>query len=123
MLDVLVSSFTDPKLWLIVLVWGAIMMLERWVVFHTSRRLGQAVLHDMPGLTQERQESIVDMAERWGSSALLLASIPLFGQVLTAIAGTGKASLVTFLILVGISYLVRNWIVVILSGEIVRAFL
>ena len=50
-------------------------MVERRAVFHASRRSSQAVLHHVPGLTEERKGWIAEMAERWGSSTLSLASI------------------------------------------------
>ncbi|MFC2046596.1 hypothetical protein ACFLTC_03635 [Chloroflexota bacterium] len=123
MLDVLVSALTDPKLWIIVLVWGAIMMLERGMVFYASQQKGMAALNSLPGMTPERMESVASMFDRLGSGVLLFASIPMFGQLLTAIAGAGKASRATFVVFVAVSYLVRNWLIVILSEQIVNLFL
>jgi membrane protein YqaA with SNARE-associated domain len=74
-------------------------------------------------MTPERMEWVANMFERLGSGVLLFASIPLFGQLLTAIGGAGKASRATFVVFVAISYLVRNWFIVILSEQIVNAFL
>jgi membrane protein YqaA with SNARE-associated domain len=119
MLDVLASHLTDPKLWLIVLALCAFGLLERWTIFYASQRKGKAILHELPGFTPERKDSLERLHKRWGSSLLLVAGIPLIGNLFAALAGAGNTRRVTFVVLVAISYLFRSWLIVILSGEII----
>ena len=119
MLDVLAGLLTDPKLWLIVLALCAFGLLERWAVFYASQQKGKAILHELPGFTPERKDSLERLHNRLGSSLLFVAGIPLIGNLFAALAGVGNTRRVTFLVLVGISYLFRNWLIVILSGEII----
>ena len=119
MLDILASYLTDPKLWLIVLTLCAFGLLERSAVFYASQQKGKAILHELPGFTPERKDSLERLHERWGSSLLLVAGIPLIGNLFAALAGAGNTRRVTFVVLVGISYLFRNWLIVILAGQIV----
>ena len=81
MIDSLASFLADLNLWVVVLAWCAIGTLEKWAIFHTSQRKGKAIIHDLPWLTPERKEWMLNTSERLGSSVLLLASIPLFGQI------------------------------------------
>ena len=119
MLDVLASYITDLKFWLIVLALCTFGLLERWAVFYASQRKGKAILHELPGFTPERKDSLEKLHKRWGSSLLLVAAIPLIGHLITALAGVGNTRRVTLVVLVGISYLVRSWLIVILSGQVV----
>ena len=50
----------------------------------------------------------------------MLASIPVIGSVITVLGGVGRVSMAIFIILVVFSNLIRNWLIIILSGGLVQ---
>ena len=118
MLDVLLTDLTSLRLWIIVLILSAIGIIEKTAIFYAGERKGDAVLDDLPGLTPRRKEQTKKLSERWGSKTMILASIPLIGTATTAAAGIGHARRVTFFLSVVTSYLIRNWLIIILSGQV-----
>jgi membrane protein DedA with SNARE-associated domain len=122
MLDGLFDDLTSLRLWIIVLILSAIGIIEKTVIFYAGERKGDAVLDDLPGLTPGRKEQMKKLSERWGSIIMILASIPLVGSAVTAVSGIGHARRATFFLLVVISYLIRNWLIIILSGQVLSIF-
>ena len=118
MLDVLFADLTSLRLWIIVLILSAIGITEKTAIFFAGERKGNSVLDNLPGLTPGRKEQAKKLSERWGSKSMILASIPLIGTAVTAVAGIGHARRATFFLLVAISYLVRNWLIIIFSGQV-----
>ena len=119
MLKTLFVDLTDLRLWLIVLAVSAIGVADKLVYYYAGRRGGKAALKDIPGLTPERAEKLHNLYDRWGTLLLLLASVPVIGSAMTVLGGVGGVSRTLFIVLVSISNLVRNWLIVILSGGIV----
>jgi membrane protein DedA with SNARE-associated domain len=120
MLDVLLADLTSLRLWIIVLVLSAIGIIEKTAIFYASEHKGDGVLDDLPGLTPRRKEQTKNLSERWGSKSMILASIPLIGTAVTAVAGVGHVRRVTFFLLVTMSYLIRNWLIIIFSGQVLN---
>jgi membrane protein DedA with SNARE-associated domain len=121
-LDVLFADLTSLRLWIIVLALSTFGIIEKTVVFYAGERKGDAVLDDLPGLTHRRREQTKKLSERWGSNVLILAAIPLIGSAATAAAGIGHARRATFFLLVSLSYLIRNWLIIIISGQVISIF-
>jgi membrane protein DedA with SNARE-associated domain len=122
MLEVLLADLTSLRLWIIVLILSAIGIIEKTAIFYAGERKGDAILEDLPGLTLRRKEQTKKLSERWGSKIMILASIPLVGSAVTAVSGIGHARRATFFLLVVISYLIRNWLIIILSGQVLSIF-
>jgi membrane protein YqaA with SNARE-associated domain len=70
----------------------------------------------------ERAKEFHSLYDRWGSFLLLLASVPVIGSVMTVLGGVSDVALPLFIVLVVISNLVRNWLVVFVSGGIIQIF-
>jgi membrane protein DedA with SNARE-associated domain len=91
MLDVLLADLTSLRLWIIVLILSAIGIIEKTAIFYAGEQKGDGILDDLPGLTPGRKEQMKKLSEHWGSNIMILASIPLVGTAVTAVAGVGHA--------------------------------
>jgi membrane protein DedA with SNARE-associated domain len=119
MLKTLFVDLTDLRLWLIVLAVSTIGVADKLVYYYAGQRGGQDALNKIHGFTPERAQKLHNLYDRWGSILLLLASVPVIGSAMTVLGGVGGVSRNLFIVLVSISNLVRNWLIVILSGGIV----
>jgi membrane protein DedA with SNARE-associated domain len=120
MLETLVTDLTDLRLWLIVLAVSAFGVADKLVYYYAGQRGGNSALNKIPGYTPERAEKLHQLYARWGAFLLLLASIPMIGSALTVLGGVGGVGRNVFVVLVATSNLVRNWLIVFLSGGIVQ---
>jgi membrane protein DedA with SNARE-associated domain len=118
MLDVLLADLTSLRLWIIVLILSALGIGEKTAIFYAGEKKGDSILDNLPGLTTGRKEQTKKLSERWGSKTMILASVPFIGTAVTAVAGIGHARRATFFLLVTMSYLIRNWLVIIFSGQV-----
>ena len=119
MLKTLFVDLTDLRLWLIVLAVSAFGVADKLVYYYAGQRGGQDALNKIHGFTPERAQKLHNLYDRWGTLLLLLASVPVIGSAMTVLGGVGGVSRNLFIVLVSISNLVRNWLIVILSGGIV----
>jgi membrane protein YqaA with SNARE-associated domain len=120
MLDAIIADLTNPTYWLIVLIITAIGLFNKLIYYKAGQRSGKAALNNIHGYTQERADELHHLYARWGSSLLLLASVPVIGSVATVLAGADGVALSVVVVFVVISNLVRNWLIVILAGGIVQ---
>ena len=118
MLDTLVADLTDVRLWLFVLIVTAFGLAEKFAIYRAGRRTAEADLSSMPGINEERRIRLETMFQTRGPYVLLIASIPGIGAAAAAIAGAFGVTTAAFVIRVTISNLIRNWLIVILSGQI-----
>ena len=119
MLDNLIAALTNPTLWLIVLIWTAIGVFNKIIYYEAGERSGKVALEKIHGYSQERAARFYAQYDRWGSSLLLFSSIPIFGAVISVLAGVDRLAMFAFVVLVVISLLVRNWLIIIVSSGIV----
>lgn len=122
MLETLFTDFTDLRLWLIVLVVSAFGVADKLVYYYAGKRHGKSALDKIHGYTPERAEKFHQLYDRWGSLLLLLASVPMIGSAMTVLGGVDGIARNTFIVLVSISNLVRNWLIVILAGGVAGLF-
>ena len=122
MLQTIVTDLTDVRLWLIVLGVTAIGLAEKLAIFRAGQSTAKADLSSLPGVTQERRARFEEMFQTKGSYILLLASIPGIGAAMSAVAGNLEVSTSSFVLFVFISTLVRNWLIVFLSGQLTLLF-
>lgn len=120
MLQTLIVDLTDLRLWLIVLAVSAIGVANKFVYYEIGKRHGKDALSKVSGYTPERAQKFQRLYARWGKSLLLLASIPVIGPAMAVLGGVGGISKSLFILLAAISSVVRNWLIVILSGGIVQ---
>jgi len=116
----IIADLTNLRLWLVVLVWVAFGVFNKLVYYEAGERGGKTALNKVHGYTPERADKIHKLYDRWGSPLLLLASVPVIGSVVTVLGGVGRVALPVFIIMVVISNLVRNWLIVLLSGGVVQ---
>jgi membrane protein DedA with SNARE-associated domain len=122
MLEELAATLTNPSLWLVVLVWVAIGVINKTIYYEAGERSGIVGLENIHGYTQERADRFFTQYDRWGTPLLLLASVPVYGSVISVLAGLEGVAMVVFIVLVAISNLVRNWLIIILASSIVQLF-
>ncbi len=122
MLETLVTDLTDPRLWLLVLLVSAVGLAEKMAIYRAGQRSAKADLSNVPGVTEERRTRLETLFQERGTYILLLASIPGVGAAMAAVAGNVGIASATFAFWVIISLLIRNWLLVILSGQIVSLF-
>ena len=123
MLETLFTDLTDVRLWLIVLIVSAVGLAEKLAIYRAGQRSAEAGLAtSMPGIDGERRAKLETMFETRGTYILLLASIPGIGAAMAAVAGNVGVATATFVLWVAISILIRNWLIVILSGQLVTLF-
>lgn len=109
-------------LWAMVVVVSLVGVLTKLVYFRIGTGGREAVLDHIPSLELERLESIEQRFSQSGSGILLLSSIPGLGSAIAATAGLFRTPLLTFVLLVLISNLVRNSLVVFVIGQGVQLF-
>ncbi len=123
MLDDQIAALTNPRLWLVVLIWVAIGVINKLIYYEAGERSGKVALEIIHGHTQERADRFFARYVPQGSPLLLLASIPVFGSVISVLAGVDGVAILVFITLAVISNLVRNWLIIILSGWIAQLLL
>jgi membrane protein DedA with SNARE-associated domain len=116
----IIADLTNTRLWVVVLIWAAIGVFNKVVYYKAGERSGKAALNHIHGYTPEKADKYHQLYQRWGSPLLLLASVPVIGSVITVLGGVGRVAMPTFIILVVVSNLVRNWLIIILSGGVVQ---
>ena len=122
MLENLIADLTNPTLWLIVLGMTIFGVADRLVFYQAGKRGGKEALDKIHGHSPERVNDLHSLYDRWGSLLFLITSVPVIGSSLTVLCGMKGISLPIFIVLTVISYLVRNWLIVLLSSGVVRLF-
>lgn len=122
MLNILVTDLTDLRLWLFVILVSAVGLAEKLAIYRAGQRTAEADLSGLPGVNQERRARVEKMFHERGTYILLLASIPGIGAAMAAVAGNVGVATVVFVLWVTISILVRNWLLVIISGQLTILF-
>jgi membrane protein DedA with SNARE-associated domain len=120
MLDMIIADLTNARLWVVVLIWVAIGVFNKLVYYEAGERGGKAALNKIHGYTPEKADKYDQLYERWGLPLLLLASVPVIGAVITVLGGVGRVAMPVFIVMVVISNLVRNWLIIILSGGVMQ---
>ena len=122
MLQLLVTDLTDLRLWFFVIIVSAIGLAEKLAIYRAGQSTAKADLSRLPGITEERQARLETMFSVRGSYILLVASVPGIGAAMAAVAGHIGIATAAFVLWVLISILVRNWLIVILSGQLAGLF-
>ena len=122
MLENLIADLTNLTYWLVVLAFTIFGVANRLVFYHAGKRGGEDALDKVHGFSPERADDLHSLYDRWGSLLFLIASIPIIGSSLTVLCGMKGISLPIFIVLTVISYLVRNWLIILLSSGVVGLF-
>ncbi|KPK13065.1 MAG: hypothetical protein AMJ56_03625 [Anaerolineae bacterium SG8_19] len=122
MLENLVADLTNLTLWLVVLALTLIGVADRVVFYYAGKRGGKAALDKVHGYTQERADELHSLYERWGLLLLLLTSVPVIGSALTVLSGISHVAIALVIVMAVISYLIRNWLIVLFSSGVVHLF-
>ena len=120
MLEEIAADLTKPTLWLIVLIWTAIGVVNKLIYYEAGERSGEGALENIHGLTPERIDEFTHVYDRWGAPLLLLASIPILGSVITVLGAVNGVGILIFIVVVAISNLIRNWLIVLLADGTVQ---
>jgi len=100
----------------------AVRLAEKLALYRAGQRSAKAALSDVPGFNPERRARLEAMFQTRGTYILLLASIPGIGAATAAVAETVGVATALFVFWVTISNLIRNWLLVILSGQLASLF-
>lgn len=103
-------------LWLMIIVISVIGVLTKMVYFEIGKGGREAVLEHVPRLEPERLKSLEERFMKSGSRLLLLSSIPGIGSAIAASAGLFRTPLLTFVVLVLVSNLIRNGLLILVFG-------
>ena len=122
MLENLIADLTNPIYWLVVLAFTIFGLANRLVFYRAGKRGGEDALENVHGHSPERVDDLHSLYDRWGSLLFLITSIPVIGSSLTVLCGMKGVSLPIFIALTVISYLIRNWLIVLLSSGVVGLF-
>lgn len=122
MLDNLIADLTNPTLWLVVLAFTIFGLANRLIFYQAGKRGGIEALDKVHGYSPERVNQLHSLHDRWGSLLFLITSVPAIGSALTVLSGMKGVSLPIFIVIAVISYLARNWLIVLLSGGVVHLF-
>ena len=122
MLDNLIADLTNPIYWLVVLAFTIFGLANRLIFYYAGKRGGKDALDKVHGHTPERADQLHSLYDRWGSLLFLITSVPVIGSSLTVMGGMKGAALPLFIVFAVISYLVRNWLIVLLSSGVVDLF-
>jgi len=122
MLENLIADLTNSIYWLVVLAFTIFGLANRLIFYHAGKRGGKDALDKVHGYSSERVDHLHSLYEHWGSLLFLITSIPVIGSSLTVLCGMKGVSLPIFIVLATISYLVRNWLIVLLSSGVVGLF-
>lgn len=122
MLETIVTDLNDLRLWLIIILVSAIGLAEKLAIYRAGLSTAKADLTNLPGVTNERRARLEQFFQTRGTYILLLASIPGLGSAMAAVAGNVGVAAATFVLWVTISILIRNWLIVILSGQLASLF-
>jgi membrane protein DedA with SNARE-associated domain len=116
------NDLGDFGLWSMVVLISLVGVLTKLVYFKIGNAGREAILDHIPKLEPERLESIEERFTDGGSRILLLSSIPGLGSAIAASAGLFHTPLLTFIVLVLISNLIRNGLVIFVFGQGVKFF-
>lgn len=122
MFKTLIADLTDPRLWLIVLFVSAIGLIEKLAIYRAGQQSASIDPKRAMGIDPERAARLETLFETRGSYILILVSIPGIGAALSIVAGAIGVKAATFIFWVSLSNLIRNWLIVILSGQIINLF-
>jgi membrane protein YqaA with SNARE-associated domain len=111
------DNLSDLGPWSLVIIISLIGLLTKLVYFKIGNGGREAILEHIPKLEPERLADIENRYENGGSSILLLSSVPAVGSAIAAAAGMLETPVITFVVLVLISNLVRNTLVVFVFGQ------
>ena len=111
------NDLGDFGLWSMVVIISLVGVLTKLVYFSIGKGGREAILDHIPKLEPERLESIEERYANGGSRILLLSSIPGLGSAIAASAGLFHTPLLTFILLVFISNLMRNGLVLVVFGQ------
>jgi membrane protein DedA with SNARE-associated domain len=122
MLENLIADLTNPVLWLIVLGMTIFGVADRLVFYYAGKRGGKDALDKIHGHSPERVDKLNSLYDRWRSFLFIITSVPVFGSSLTVLGGMKGVSIPLFIVFAVISYLIRNWLIVLLSSGAVQLF-
>jgi membrane protein YqaA with SNARE-associated domain len=111
------DKLLDPTMWFMVFIVSLVGVGTKLVYYRIGSKGKDSVVEHVPKLTPERWEQVKVQYNQRGAAALLLTSIPVIGSALAAAAGVFSTSMGTFVILVLLSNLTRNWLLVLLFGQ------
>jgi membrane protein YqaA with SNARE-associated domain len=112
----------EPIAWLVVLLLSALGVVGNLALYQVGKRGVDAIRERLPRVKPEQWQKVAGLYERFGAWALLLSGIPVLGSLLTTGAGAFDVPLPSFVVLVFVAKLVRNWLIVVVPVEIYYLF-
>ncbi|HUS94064.1 MAG TPA: hypothetical protein VMZ24_02680 [Patescibacteria group bacterium] len=111
------TGLIDSSMWTMVIIVSLLGVFTKLAYYNIGKRGKDSALEHIPRVTPEQWERLEVGYQKRGSVILLLASIPVVGSAITAVAGAFETGMATFVILVLISNLIRNWLLVVVFGQ------
>ena len=112
----------DPIAWLVVLLLSVLGVAGNLALYEVGKRGFDAIRERLPKVRPEQWQKVKALFDRFGAWALLLSGIPVLGSLLTTGAGAFGIPLPSFVVLVFVAKLVRNWLIVVMPIELYYLF-
>ncbi len=116
------TGLIDSSMWTVVIIVSFLGVFTKLAYYNIGKLGKDSAVEHIPQVTPEQWQRLEEGYQKRGSVILLLASIPVVGSAITAVAGAFETGLATFVILVLISNLVRNWLLVVIFGQTLALF-
>lgn len=107
----------DPLAWLIVVAFSVLGSVGNLALYQIGKQGVDAIRKRLPRIKPEQWQRVKHLYDNYGGWVLLLSGIPVLGMLLTTAAGAFGVPRPTFLILVTIGKMVRNWLLVVIVRE------
>lgn len=104
----------DPTAWLIVVAVSLLGSIGNLALYQVGKQGVDAILKRFPRIKPEQWQRVKGLYDSYGGWVLLVSGVPVLGSMLTTAAGAFGVPRPTFLLLVTIGKMLRNWMLAIL---------
>lgn len=106
----------DPTAWLIVVAFSLLGSLGNLALYEAGKQGADAIRERFPRIKREHWQRVKHLYDTYGGWILLLSGIPVLGSLLTTAADAFGVPRPTFVLLVTIGKMLRNWLLAILAA-------
>ena len=104
----------DPTAWLIVVAFSVLGSIGNLALYQVGKQGLDTIQKRFPRIKPEQWQRVKQLYDNYGAWVLLLSGVPVLGSLLTTAAGAFGVPRPTFLLLVTIGKMLRNWLLAIL---------
>jgi membrane protein YqaA with SNARE-associated domain len=109
------DQLLDPIAWLIIVALSVLGSVGNLALYEVGKQGVDAIRKRFPRIREEQWLRVKGLYDRLGSWVLLLTGVPVLGSLLTTAAGAFGVPRLSFLVLVTLGKLWRNWLLAIIA--------